>query len=184
MNKITGPLLDPTPPQEDPERVHNVFANLQDELGFVPDGVRLYGISPPLLETFVGNVAYFRSGTTLSPVLTTTIRYLVSAAADCQFCVDLNEGFLASMGVALDQVRAARDDVNNAPVDKKELVLLKLALRAVDPAVEVASGEIEAARAAGWSDREIFDAVVQASANRAFNHVLRTFKIEHQGAFI
>lgn len=39
-------------------------------------------------------------------------------------------------------------------------------------------------RAQGWTDRDIFDAVAQAASNKAFNYMLRTFKIEHQGAFV
>ena len=87
------------------------------------------------------------------------------------------------MGMETEQVREARENVKHAPAEKTELVLLKLALRAVDPAVDAASGGIVAARAAGWSDRGIFDAVAQASSNRAFNHLLRTFKVGRHGAF-
>ena len=181
---VAPPVLDMTPPAEDQTRVAGIFDQIEREIGFVPDGLRLYGVSPPLLETFVSNVAYFRGGTTLPPVLTTMIRYLVSAAADCQYCIELNEGFLDDMGVDLNQARAARVDVGKAPVDDRELVLLKLALRALDAAVQVSLEEIDAARASGWSDREIFDAVAQASSNRAFNHILATFGIERQGGLV
>lgn len=183
MSTQTAPLLDPTPPAEDKAQVEAIFDQMQAHLGFIPDGLRLYGVSPPLLNTFVGNVSYFRGESPLSPVLTTMIRYLVSSKADCQFCIDMNEGFLASMEVPLDQARAARDDLEQAPVEAREKLLLKLATRAVDNDVTVAPAEIEAARAAGWSDREIFDAVAQAASNRAFNHVLQTFGIEQQGVF-
>lgn len=43
--------------------------------------MRLYGIRPPLLETFAGTVGYFRSGMSLSPSLTAMIRDLVSEHA-------------------------------------------------------------------------------------------------------
>lgn len=183
MNTHAAPLLDPTPPAEDRVQVEAIFNQMKETLGFVPDGLRLYGISPPLLNTFVGNVAYFRGGTALSPVLTTLIRYLVSSAADCQFCIDMNEAFLDSMGVSLEQARAARQDLDKAPLEAREKLLLQLATRAVENDEAVTPEDLDRARAAGWSDREIFDAVVQAASNRAFNHVLRTFGIEQQGAF-
>lgn len=183
MNTRSAPLLDPTPPAEDQAQVEAIFNQMKAHLGFIPDGLRLYGVSPPLLNTFVGNVTYFRGGTSLSPVLTTMIRYLVSSKSDCQFCIDMNEGFLASMEVPLEQARASRDDLEKAPLEDREKLLLRLATRSVEPEEEVAAEEVEAARAAGWSDREIFDAVVQAASNRAFNHVLRTFRVEQQGAF-
>ncbi len=66
------PLIDPVPPQGDEARVAALLGIIEQELGFVPDGLRLYGISPPLLETFLGTVGYFRSGAGgLSPELAT-----------------------------------------------------------------------------------------------------------------
>lgn len=180
----TQAYLNPTPPVGEEARVNAVFKMAEQMLGFVPAGMRLYGVSPGLLELFAGTVGYFRDGTRLSPLLTTMIRYLVSERAHCQFCIDLNEGFLSSMGADLDAARAARDDINLAPVADNERPLLALALHAVSHPDQDAAPLIRAARAAGWADREIFDAVLQAASNRAFNHVLKTFNVETEDAFI
>lgn len=177
------PLLQPRPPAGEEARVQGVLDAVQEHLGFVPDGLRLYSVSPGLLEAFVANVSYFRNGTPLSPVLTAMIRYLVSWRTGCQFCIDLNEGFLTQMGVDLDAVRAARTNPDSAPVEERERPLLALALKAVENPGAIEAADLDAARAEGWSDRHLFDAVVQAANNRAFNLVLRTFKVEHQGVF-
>lgn len=179
----TRPLLTPVPPPGEEQRVEAVLEMARQHLGFVPDGLRLYSFSPPLLENFFSNVGYFLNGTSLSPLLTTMIRYLVSAGAHCQFCIDLNEGFLDQMGVDLDTARAARANPALAPVTEAEHALLDIALRAVTDPEGVDATAIEAARAQGWSDREIFDAAAQAVNNRAFNFMLRTFNIEQQGAY-
>lgn len=176
-------LIQPNPPADDAERVESIFKQIEEGLGFVPDAIRLYAISPPLLEVFVGGVSYFRGGTALSPSLTATIRYLVSWSASCRFCVDLNEGFLTHLGHSLESIRAARENPDLAPIETREQPLLKLALKAADDPGSVSGADLEACRAQGWSDREIFDAVVQAANNRALNLVLRTFKVEEQGAF-
>ncbi len=180
----TAALLNPTPPQDQQLRVDAVFGMAEEMLGFVPAGMRLYGVSPPLLETFAGTVAYFRSGTALSPRLTAMIRYLVSERVDCRFCIDLNEGMLAGMGEDLAQVRAARVDIGQAPVDERERPLLQLALHAVTHPERDAAALVAVARDAGWQERDIFDAVLQAASNRAFNLVLKTFNIETQDAFV
>ena len=177
------PLLTPQPPAGDEAKVAAILDAVQQNLGFVPDGLRLYSISPPLLEAFIANISYFRGGTNLPPALTTMIRYLVSAKAHCQFCIDLNEGFLVHLGVDLDRARMARNNPDLAPLQERERLLLKLALRAVDNPDGISAVDLDAARAQGWDDRGIFDAVVQAANNRAFNHVLRTFKVEAQGVF-
>jgi len=179
----TQPLLQPLPPKGEEDRVAAVLDAIEQRLGFVPDGLRLFGISPPLLESYASNIGYFNSGERLSPSLMAMIRYLVSWNAKCTFCIDLNEGFLANMGADLDQVRAARNNPDAAPLPDREKPLLKIALKAVASPESVSASDVDAARAQGWSDRDIFDVVAQAASNRAFNHVLRTFKVEYQGVF-
>lgn len=177
------PLITPRAPAGEEAKVADLLGAMEARLGFVPDALRLYSISPPLLETFIGNVSYFNGGSALDPRLTAMVRYLVSHRADCSYCIDLNETFLVGMGADLDAVRAARQDVDAAPLPARERVLLKLALKSVDDPDGIGEADLAAARAVGWSDRDIFDVVVQAANNRGFNNILRVFKIEHQGAF-
>ena len=177
------PLLNPVPPAGQENRVEAVYQAIQKHLGFVPDGLRLYSFSPPLLETFVGNVSYFNSGERLSPALMAMIRYVVSSEAKCNFCIDMNEGFLTNMGFDLDVVRAARNNLDSAPFPANEKILLKLAVKSVNDPDSVSAHDVQEAKDNGWSERDIFDAVAQAASNRAFNYVLRTFKVDAQGAF-
>lgn len=177
----TRPLIEAQPPLESEARVDAILNTIREHIGFVPDGLRLYGISPPLLEAFVANINYFLGGTRLPQHLTTMIRYLVSSKNNCQFCIDLNEGFLAQMTIDLDQARAAREDPDRAPVEARDKPLLRLALKsALDPH-GVEARDLDAARQQGWEDRDIFDAVVQGAHTRGFNQVLATFKLDQQG---
>ncbi len=61
--------------------------------------------------------------------------------------------------------------------------MLDIALRTINDPDSVSQTDIDAAHAQGWSDHDIFDASAQASNNRAFNYLLRTFNIEKQGVF-
>lgn len=176
-------LLTPRAPAGDEARVAATFSAIEQHIGFVPDALRLYSFSPPLLENFVANIGYFNSGERLSPSLMAMIRYYVSSDAKCSFCIDLNEGFLSNMGVDLDKVRAAKGKPDAAPLSEKEKPLLKIALKSVTDPESVNQADITLARNQGWSDRDIFDVVAQAASNRALNYVLRSFKIEHQGVY-
>ncbi len=142
------------------------------------------GTQRPLLEAFLAAVGYFQGGTKLSPQLTAMIRYLVSSSARCRFCIDLNEGWLMQMGLDLDRLRAARDNPAQAPLPPNELTLLKLALTAVKDQDLITAELIDEAKAAGWDERAVFDAVVAAANNRALNTVLRSFKVETQRGFL
>ncbi|MBI5040836.1 MAG: hypothetical protein HZB57_06470 [Gammaproteobacteria bacterium] len=177
------PLITPFAPAGEEDRVAGVLEEIKQRLGFVPDGLRLYTLSPPLLENFVGGIAYFNGGSRLRPMLMAMIRYLVSWHSQCQFCIDMNEGFLTAMGLQLDEIRAARANPEAAPLPENEMPLLRIALKSVEHPDNVTQTDLDKARTHGWQDRDIFDAVVQAANNRAFNQVLRTFNIEYQGAF-
>ncbi len=182
-SRTVQPLLIPQPPAGEEARVAATLAAIEQRLGFVPDGLRLFGVSPPLLESYVANIGYFNSGERLSPLLMTMIRYLVSSNAGCTFCIDLNEGFLWNMGVDVERARAARTDIDAAPVAEQEKPLLRLAIKSVTHPDSTTQADLDAARAQGWSDRDIFDVVAQAASNRAFNYIMRTFNIEEQGVF-
>lgn len=177
------PLIIPQVPMGDEARVDAVFGAVKQHIGFVPDGLRLYSFSPALLENFVGNISYFNSGERLTPSLMAMIRYLVSWESKCHFCIDMNEGFLTNMGLDLASIRAARDNPSAAPLPAKEMPLLMIALKSVNDPESVNERDIQAAKAQGWTDRDIFDVVAQAASNRAFSYVLRTFNVESQGAF-
>jgi len=178
------PLISPQTPAGYEQRVAAVFNAIQERMGFVPDAMRLYSLSPPLLENFAGHVSYFNGGgTRLSPELTSMIRYLVSWQSGCSYSTDINEKILIKLGLELPAVRAARTNPELAPLPDQDKALLRLALKAANSPEFVSQEDLDQARAHGWQERDLFDTVVQAANIHAFNIVLRTFKLEHQGAF-
>ncbi len=179
----TNALINPIIPTEDTDKVNAIFKGIEAHLGFVPDGLRLYSISPPLLEAFVGSVGYFMAHPRLSQELLAMIRYLVSSDAKCSFCIDFNAGFLLNMGKTQEQLSEAQNNSDHAPLPENEKVLLSIALAAIHDPEGVSKADIDLALEHGFSERDVFDAVVIAANNKAFTHVLRTFKIEQQGTF-
>lgn len=182
-NQVRTPLLQPVPPAADEARVDAIFKGIKERFGFVPDGLRLYSLSPELLENFLAGVGYFTAHSRISQKLLAMIRYLGSARVDCTFCIDFNEAYLGQLGADLDQVRAARNDIAQAPIAEEERPLLRLALKGMEDPDAVDEADLAAVRANGWSDRDIFDVVALAATNRAFTTILKTFKVEHQGAY-
>lgn len=67
-----APLIHPQLSNEEQAKVDEIFAGVEEHLGFVPDGLKLYSVSPPLLEAFLGALGYFLSHPSLG------IEYLVS----------------------------------------------------------------------------------------------------------
>jgi len=181
---MTTALINPTVNSEDQAKVKAIFDQVEAQMGFVPDGLKLYSISPPLLESFVGNVGYFMTHKTLSPELLAMIRYLISNDAHCRFCIDFNASLLINkLGKSQDQLNAATENPDNSPLTSNEIILLKIALASIENPEKVTKEDLDKARAAGYSDRDLFDAVAIAANNKAFTHLLRTFKVEQQGVF-
>lgn len=177
-------LIYPQAPAGEEEKVNAIFKGINEHLGFIPDGLRLLSMSPPLLETMMGNIGYFNmGGTKLSPVLTAMIRYQVSSSEGCSFCIDLNEGFLSNLGLELDEVRASQNKPETAPLIEKDKALLLFALKAMKNPNDIDESEMMKVKKQGWDDREIFDAVAQAASNKAFNYMLKTFNVSHQGVY-
>jgi len=158
---------------------------IEEHMGFVPDGLRLLGVSPVLLENMMGNVAYFMGHEELSQDLLWTIRYLNSEGVSCDFCISFTGGMLMNnLGKTADELQAAKDNPDNAPLTENEKILLKVALASCENPEKVNSDDLQRAREVGYSERNIFDAVAAAVNNRAFTHLLRTFKVDElQGSF-
>ena len=177
----TNVLINPQTPAEDKEKVEAIFKSVKEHMGFVPDGLKLYAISPPLLESFMASIGYFMAHPELSQELLIMIRYLLSSDAGCSFCIDLNTARLIDLGKTHEQLLAAKNNVVDAPVTDAEKVLLNIALASAHKPEGVNQGDIQKARDHGFSDRNIFDAVAVATGNVAFTSLLKTFKVEHQG---
>ena len=178
-------LINPQPPVNDAEKVAGIMKQIEETMGMVPDGLRLLGVSPALLESMMGNVAYFMSHEELSQDLLWVIRYLNSEETSCNFCISLSGGMLMNnLGKTAEELQAAKDNPDNAPLTDNEKILLKIALASCDNPESVSSDDLQKARDAGYSERNIFDAVAAAVNNRAFTYLLRTFKVDElQGSF-
>jgi alkylhydroperoxidase/carboxymuconolactone decarboxylase family protein YurZ len=179
-------LINPQPPTGDEEKVAGIMKHIEENMGFVPDGLRMLGVSPILLENMMGNVAYFMAHEELSQDLLWTIRYLNSEEVSCNFCISFTEGMLMNnLGKTANELQAAKQDPNDAPLTDNEKILLKIALASCENPENITGDDLQKACNAGYSERNIFDAVAVAINNRAFTHFLRTFKIDElQGSFV
>lgn len=167
--------IDTTPPANEKAKVDAILAPYAEMLGRAPGGLKLLGVSPPMLESYAATIGYYMAHPTLSQPLLTFIRYLVSARGDCEYCVDLSETFLINAGFDLDAIRAALKDNALVPLDERDKALLLAAVDAVDHPDSVTPARLDALRDLGWTDRDVFDAVWHATMNRAFGRTAESF---------
>ena len=171
----TSIRIDMTPPTGEEGRVDAIMEPYREMLGRAPGGMRMLGVSPPLLEHYSATILYYMQHSRLGQPLLTFLRYLVSWRGDCEYCINLNETFLLGAGMDLDGIRAARDNPMLTPLSDREKALLLVALDAVDHPESITAERLNVLRALEWSDRDILDAVWHATSTRAFGRTAECF---------
>jgi uncharacterized peroxidase-related enzyme len=115
------------------------------------------------------------------------IATLVSDRNDCHFCQASHRAAAAHhLGGNYELVDAVKRDFQTAAVSPKLKALMTIAAKVQESGKDVASSDIERARAAGASDLEIHDAVLIAAAFCMFNRYvdgLATFTPRDEQAY-
>ena len=159
--------------------VADVYNEIQELFGFVPNAMRLDSINPEHMAHHWSAIRQVLEHPTLSQQLFTTIRLLVSEAQRCDYCIGLNASLLMQMhGMSQEQIAAITADPGNAPLDDKEKALLLFTLRAVNDSTGTGADDIRKLRQAGASEREIFDALAHGSQQVGGDIMLNAFKVE------
>jgi uncharacterized peroxidase-related enzyme len=172
-------ILDTVKPQDASGEVAEIYAQMQQAMGTVPTALQLYSGNPALLREYWGYIGSIMRHPSLSPALTTTIRMLVSQQGQCAYCIDMNAGMLIGMmGWTPEQVAATRADFRASPLADGEKTLLGLVLKSVRDSNSVTALDLQDARAAGWTDRDILDAVYHGARMVAGDIMINAFKVE------
>jgi AhpD family alkylhydroperoxidase len=173
-------LIETVHPEQATGTVAEVYRQIGQVLGRVPNGMRLYSASPALLREHWQLLGYYMQHPTLSPALLAAIRLLVSQANDCEYCIDMNAGLLIGMfGLSPEQVAAIRRDPEAVPFAEREKALLRLVLKTVVRREPATSAELATLRAHGWSSAEIFEAVAHGARNVSVDVLLNAFAVEN-----
>ena len=172
-------ILQTVTPASATGEVAEIYAQIQNAWGHVPAAIQVFSANPFLLRhqwEYYGSVMQHP---TLSMPLTACIRMLVSQAGNCDYCIDMNAGMLINMaGWTPEQVAATRANFNDSPLSPDEKMLLGLVLKATRDSSRVSTRDLDAARAAGWSDGDILDAVNHGARMVAGDIVINGFKVE------
>ena len=172
-------LLETVSPEKATGAVADVYREIGQALGRVPNGMQLFSASPTLLGQNWQQTGYYMRHSALSPTLLATIRLLVSQANDCDYCIDMNAAMLIErFALTADQVSALRRNPETAPFSARDKALLKLVLKAVVKREPATRAEIDALVALGWSQSDVLDAVAHGARNVSIDVILNAFAVE------
>ena len=168
----------------DPEKAEGKVAALYDQMmqgfGMVPNAMQLHSVSPVLLERQLSYIGYFMEHSTMSPILQTLIRLLVSSDTGCDYCITLNTGLLLREGMTMDEISAIRQDPSSAPLDAKEKALLLHVLKAASAPKTVTAEDVAMLRDLGYPDQDIFEAVHYGANMVMVDILFESFRVENE----
>jgi alkylhydroperoxidase family enzyme len=173
-------LIQTTPPEKAEGKLAELYAELDQMFGRIPNSARMLGVSPALLDNQLQMIDYYRTHSTLSPAFIAAIRLLVSKACHSQYCQNFNTGFLLHGGYTKEQIEAMQADPSRVPFDEKQKTLLLFVLKACDTPHSVVAADVDRVRAQGWTDADIMDAVAHGARMVATNIIFDTFKIDQE----
>lgn len=160
-------------------QVAAIYGQIEEAMGRVPNALRLYSVSPGLLEQQWAQIGYYRQHPSLGFHLLALIRMLVSQDNQCAYCVGFNEAMLIQVGgLDAELVAAIKQDPDEAPLSGKDKALLRFVLRATRDPLSIRADDVDELRGLGWTDSEMLDAVQHGARNVAVDVVFNTFKID------
>ena len=173
-------IIQTVSPEQASGKVAQLYREIKQAFGRVPNAFRLYSSSPELLEQQWGQIKYYGQHPSLSFPLLAMIRMLVSLENECEYCIGLNEAMLIHRaGLTPEQIATTKRNPAEAPLPEKDKAMLLFVLKATKTPKAVGTADLDGLRAAGWQDGEIMDAMHHGARNMAADVVFNTFKVEN-----
>ncbi|MCE9618769.1 MAG: carboxymuconolactone decarboxylase family protein [Planctomycetes bacterium] len=152
----------------------DIFAALQKGLGMVPNMAKVMANSPAVLQSF----AQFNGamGTAkLSGPIREQIALLTAENNDCTYCLSAHSALGKMSGLNQAQMDGAR---HAKSTDARTLGALTFAQAVIDQHGGIGTSEINAVRAAGFSDGEIAEIVAAVALNFFTNFFNKAFDVD------
>ena len=144
--------------------------------GSVPAPLRLCSASPGMFEQQAALIKYFMGHKTLSFPLLTAIRYISSDECGHEFCLDFNRQLLMRAGMGAEEIDAMKADPSTAPLEDNEQAMLVFVAKALRAPKSTSRADVDALRAQGWTDSDIFDALAHGANMLASAAVFNALK--------
>lgn len=142
------------------DQIHAAF-------GAVPAMFQAVANSPAALKSMWGSFGAFAGGT-LGAALSEQIAVAVANRNSCEYCLAAHTTLGKKAGLTRDQLAAAQTGQSDDP---RTAALLGFALALVAERGQVSASDVDAVRAAGWSDDEIVETIGQVALNLFTNYI-------------
>lgn len=167
-----------TPDQADGP-VAQIYQEIQQAIGFVPNALQVYSANPMVLSQQWVLLQHFLAHPTLSSSLLAMTRLLIAQRQECAYCVSLNTSILMQMaGLSAEQVAALRATPSEAPLDEKDKAMLLYVVDAMNAEQGVDASRLQALRDLGWSELDVLDALTHGARMMATDRVISALQVQ------
>jgi alkylhydroperoxidase family enzyme len=171
-------LIQTTPPEKAEGKLAELYAELEQMFGKVPNNARMLGVSPAVLDNQLQIMEHYIGHPTLSTPFLAMVRMLISKSCQSAYCQNVNSRLLMKAGFTKEQIGAMQADITQAPLDEKHKALLLFVVKSCDDPHSITAEDVERLRALGWADVDMVDAVAHGARMVGTNIILDTFKID------
>ncbi len=163
MSRIAIPSLEASPDASRP-----LLDAVTKQLGSAPNLFRLLGVSPAALEGYLGLSGALGKGA-LDGRTRNRIAMLVAELNRCDYCLSAHT-YLGKNLAKLDdaELTANRDAASSDP---KATAALRFARAIVIERGHVSAAELEAVKAAGYTDAQVIEIVLHVAVNTLTNYL-------------
>ena len=166
------------------------FDKCNEKLGFVPNVLRAYAFDPVKLQAFIDMVDDLMLGESgLSKLEREMIAVAVSAVNHCHYCLTAHGAAVRQRAKSAEFGEMIAQNYRAAGLDRRQKAMLDFAVKLTEHPDKIDEPDREALRAAGFTDRDIWDiaavtgfynmsnriaAATEMRPNRAYHHAART----------
>jgi 4-carboxymuconolactone decarboxylase len=152
------------PENELPDDIRDVYAKNREKIGFVPNVFRAYARRPEHFRAFMGyHDVLMRGPSGLSRAEREAIVVAVSAENRCQYCSTAHGAALRVLGKDAVLAEQIAIDWRTASLTPRWRAMLAFASRVNEPGFAARDDELEALRAAGFSEDDVWDIAAVAA---------------------
>lgn len=169
--------LNSVKPSEATGHIAQTYQYFNEFFGKVPNIFQFHTASEDIYGIMTQYFQFLSEHKTLSKEFFSYLRLYVSNREKGQYCINFNTAVLQHLGHDAEVLKQAAVDISHANLPKKEIELLKLAIKVSFNANEVSEEDIDAVRKLGYSDKEIYEASYAAIIQMAMAQMVKAFKV-------
>ena len=167
----------PTPAsiEQAPAAAQPLLQAVKQQLGVVPNLFRLVATSPAALEGYLGLNGALAKGALEAPTRE-RIALAVAEVNGCDYCLSAHAYLGKNLAKLSDTEIAANR--NGGSADAKADAAVRFAVKLVNARGHVSDSDLQAVRAAGYSDAQVIEIVLHVALNTLTNYVNEVAKTD------